>query len=425
MIYLAVAAVCGGLLLLALWGRPRLALVVWLLSITMLPIWISVHFLIAIPVHCIVAVIAATATVFHTSLKGTLLDVYFGLFMAVCVLAMSSNAISAHSVLIIIIQWGIPFLAARVLVSATGIRYAVDAVALIFGLVGALAVLELLADWHPFVSWSLGSATGFQIWGPIQYRGGVVRSEWAFGHSIALGASLAMAIPFIVRSSFSGRVRGALLIAAGAGAFASASRIGIVATVLTAGICLVNAESMRRLRVLLVVSVGAGFLLAYEFLLPAVQRWAAGESRGDQLSAQYRGQLYADFLPRIEWLSPYDLYARGENAVTSMDSAVLDIGLRFGWLALGLAAFPFALAVFRTLMARASAAEIALVGQIPVLATVALITQYQNLLFVVAAIAVQQLSETQAMTAASEISNSQFREDDAPAPSLRPTSIGR
>ena len=40
---------------------PEFALMGWLLSITMVPIWISIRFVATIPIHCVVALLAIIA----------------------------------------------------------------------------------------------------------------------------------------------------------------------------------------------------------------------------------------------------------------------------------------------------------------------------------------------------------------------------
>lgn len=404
MLSLAVALAGGSLLFLAMWGQPRRAFVIWLLSMTMIPPWVSLHILVAVPFHCLIAVVAVGATIFHVSVTISKLDLYFGLFISICFGVLASNGVDAHSLVLIAVNWVIPYLAARVLVAGTGTRFAVNAVAITFSLVGALAIVERALDWHPFVGWDFGSATAFQLWQGIQLRSGAPRSEWAFGHSIALGGSLALAIPFVARSSHSARVKTLMFILIGGGVFAAASRGATVAAILTAAICIVNAKKLSDARALSFVLSGVGLVVALNFLLPALETLLIGTDYGDRSSALYRNEIYSTFLPRIEFFAPYDAYAPGENVESSIDSAVLDIGLRFGWLVLFLAAFPLLVAAIRVLAGSATLGEIALVGQLPVFATAAFITQYQNWIFIVAGISATMLA-TAARTAKVNVAN--------------------
>lgn len=396
MIELAVAVAGGALLLLALWGRPRLALVLWVLSFTMIPPWISVHLIVRMPLPFIIALVALAATIFYPGLRGSIrvtkYDVYFGVFLTICLGVLVTGDSDVHAPVVILVNWVAPYVAARVLTAAAGTGFTVNLIALVFGIVGGLAVVELALDWHPFTEWNVGSLQVYELWRPIQTRLGRPRSEWAFGHSIALGGSLALSVPFIARSTYGDFVKLGLFAMVAGGVFAAGSRGATVAFILTAGICVLNAQRLRDVRAISFVCVTAAITVILSFMLPAFDTWLIGSSRGDRASALYRGEIYEDFLPRISWLAPYDVYAPGENADKSIDSAVLDIGLRLGWVVLILAAFPLLMAAVRALAGTATVGEIALVGQVPVLATAALIAQYESWIFIVGGVAVTVLT---------------------------------
>jgi hypothetical protein len=72
----------------------------------------------------------------------------------------------------------------------------------------------------------------------------------------------------------------------------------------------------------------------------------------------------------------------------SIDSQLVLFGLSYGWITLGFVVLMLALAVIQTLRGRAQAPTIAIVAQIPALATVALITQYHIFFWFVAGLAV-------------------------------------
>lgn len=396
MLISAIALVGAGLLLLALWGHPRRALAVWLVSLAMIPPWISVHTIVRWPLPSLIGILAVVATVFHPTFKSRLkiskFDAYFALFYVLCVGVLAASTVDAHAPIIIFANWVIPYITARVLVSASGIRFTINAIAVLFAIVGGLALLELILDWHPFTGWDFGSASAYELWRPIQHRQGAPRSEWAFGHSIALGGSLAMSIPFVAHSSFRASVKAAMFALIGAGVVATASRSAEVSAILIAGICIVNAQKFRNVRPLAVVLAGISLLFVVNFLVPQLDSWLVGSARNDRASALYRGEIYSKFLSRIEWFAPYDVYAPGENATRSIDSTVLDVGLRLGWGVLILAAIPLLIAMVRVLVGKASPGEIALFGQVPLFATVALITQYEQWVFVIAGVTVTMLA---------------------------------
>jgi hypothetical protein len=383
-----VAGMCGAVVMLVCWGRPRLALTVWLLSVTMVPIWISVHVFANVPIHCVVAVMAVAATIGKSDVKFSIFDAYFIAFLTIAMLAVYLDNSNAALWAQMIVRWAVPFLAIRVLVSSTGIQFASDALALAFAVVGGLAIVEFLLIWHPFVNWNFYTPE-FAAWHPIQTRGGVDRSEWAFGHSIALGGSLALSIPFIVRSSFGHVWKTLFFVSVIGGILATASRGSLIAAGLTGALCLIYASTRPVVRSTLVVLVLVTAIIVGPLLAPILQTWALGSSNEEQGSANYRNDLYSTYLPAIQWFGRSPSYHSGGNEAQSIDSAILRIGLEFGWLILAMALAPLVVAVIRIIGGRASSAEIALVGQVPLFATVALITQYESIVFMVAGLAVQ------------------------------------
>ncbi len=385
--------VVGGASILYLsWGRPRVGLVLWLLSLTMIPIWFNVHFFTTIPVHCIVAIMVAATAVGHRRFEFNAFDAYLALFLMVALVAVSYNNSYTPMWSEMVVRWATPYFAIRVLAPAAGMRFSTEAFAVVLALVGGLATAEFALVWHPFASWNVNwnsLSAEYATWSPIQNRGGLDRSEWAFGHSIALGGTLALAIPFIARSALRGGWKVLLLLAVGGGIMTTASRSAMLAAAITAFMCLAYTASRRAVRTVAVLVLVAT-LIAAPFVAPTLQDWAEGSSVEAQTSASYRNDLYTAYAPLIEWFGRSARYFASRGAVTdSVDSAVLHIGLNFGWVVLALALLPLLACVVRVAAGRATTAEIALVGQIPLLTTVALITQYQSFVFIVVGFAVQ------------------------------------
>ena len=73
---------------------------------------------------------------------------------------------------------------------------------MIFTIVAVLAILEFVTGTNLFITYLPNTTSLFDIWGTLQPRGGVIRAEGAFGHSIALGASLGIAVSLTLGSSF-------------------------------------------------------------------------------------------------------------------------------------------------------------------------------------------------------------------------------
>ena len=382
----------AGMLLAAIWGRPRVALVVWLLSMVMIPEWVGVDLLAPVPVpaYCAVAVAALVACLAKSRVRFTIFDAYFVAFLSLALLASLYSGTNKALWAEMAIRWGVPFFAARIIVAATGVRFAANAIAAVLGMVGALAFLEMTFVWHPFVAWDFSSnAQAFQAWHSIQVRGGRDRSEWAFGHSIALGGSLALAIPFIFASTYPRLAKVALLTAIGAGILAADSRAALLSGALTGVLCLTIFVRSSIIRVVGLLCTSLAALTMVPLYGALLQIWARGDTAEERISAGYRDQLYAQYLEGISWFGRSRTLDASSTA--SFDSAILRTGLEFGWVIVGLALIPFAVSALRVVAGRASIAEVAIIGQTPLFATVALITQYQSLVFMVVGIAVSDL----------------------------------
>ena len=234
-----------------------------------------------------------------------------------------------------------------------------------------------------FVGFDLGSPEGF--WAAVQYRGGHARSDAAFGQAIALGGSLAMAVPFIFASTWRTTRK---VVATGwtaAGVLATASRGPMIAVLV--GLVLVLAlytspQISARQRRQIAFCALAGGALAYAALSGILT--AAGTEAS--ASAAYRGELYSYVLADVHafGLANNVTLSQGQQLYRyfgSVDSTFIYNALFFGWVPVALLIAALLGLVGRVLFRRAGPAAIALVAQIPVLATVAPITQYGTLLW--------------------------------------------
>ncbi len=370
---------------------PQLALIAWLLSITMVPIWISVHFVATTPIYSIVAaIIIAVAIILGYRIRFTLFDGYLVAILVVASLAIDevNQGVWAEMA----IRWVIPYFAIRILATATGLQFTINALSLILAVVGGLAVVEFFFSWHPFVNWTVdwnAKSPEFETWHLIQSRGGTDRSTWAFGHSIALGGSLVLSIPFIARSSFRGPWKVLMFAAIGSGIVTTGSRGAIMAAGVTGCLTIAYLARQQAGRIIAVLAAAASALLIVPKIMPIIEEWAAGTSTEEQVSAIYRSYLYETYLPEIRWFGRYPDFVPGNTSLDSVDSAVLYLGITWGWIITAMIVLPLLVVVLRVVAGRGSAAEIALVGQIPLFLTVGLITQYESLVFIVAGLAVQ------------------------------------
>jgi len=384
---LAVAAgtLISFVLLACMWGRPLFALISWLASVALLPSWIGLYAPILLPVQSIIGLLVVLAIGGSIGYRFNGYDLYFCSFivltLTIVVLADGSRSLWVTFV----VQWAVSYLVARTTIPAIGSQKAATAVALTMAVVGGAAVAEFAFHWHPYVNF-FASMPGHQIWGSIQTRAGTDRSEWAFGHSIALGGSLALSIPFVVTSSFRPPLKNLLVGLLLSGTLATLSRGAIISAVLTLLLCGLAYLSKRGLR------VGMGIVglvvIAVSALLPGqITRFALGVTSETQQSAEYRNVLYDQLLPQLSALGPSGYLNSGGS--DSIDSAFLYVGVFFGWIPLLLFVLPLVIIFIRLLRGSASAIEVGILGQAPLLLTVALITQYQLFLFFAIGFAVQ------------------------------------
>ncbi len=248
-----------------------------------------------------------------------------------------------------------------------------------FAAVSVLAIIEFLTGWNPFVKLVRHNVL-YANWGPLQERGGITRAEGAFGHSIALGSSVAMVIPLTLASTLRPRTKAiavGLMVGCTVVSFSRTGMIGAIVGIVLAVLFLPDRTLSVRARVAVVATVGVLAVVLVPFIT-RIFATAGGEATG---SAQFRGRL-TSLIPEMSvlGLSPaVHKTATGELLVgnfRSVDNALILLGLTYGWVALLVAALLLLGALVLVLARQATAPTIAVVAQIPAFVTVALITQY-------------------------------------------------
>jgi hypothetical protein len=364
------------------YNRPRTALVVWLLSFAFVPIWIGIRVLGFVPVLSLVAVLALIATTGNKKWSFSKIDLVIIGMIVLGFLGVQFSTSSQSVWLSMITQWGLSYLAGKALIHEVGIQFTNGAFAIIFSLVGLLAIFEFIANWHPFVGLASDNSL-YTLWSPIQIRGGQSRSEWAFGHSIALGGALCMAIPFIMATNTKALNKATMLLAVFGGIAVTFSRASLLAGGITLLLSILLLTGITRRQ-----KIGMFFLIgvASAVALPTIGGVfdAAGTEASD--SSEYRGRL----LELIGTLIPIGrspiAQVSQDGSVTylgfgSIDNSFLELGLGFGWMVMTLALVPFVILTFRAIKRRSSVAEIALLGQVPIVVSLAMITQWQSMLW--------------------------------------------
>lgn len=380
---LALTAVgLGGLLaiLLALrfpWRTTALAL----LSLPLLPPWLGVQ---AGPFF-VSAHVALAAVAMIAILRVRAADppsIFDWLLVALFVLTGLLFAVNRLALTHVygLAQWLVVYGLARVASSVYGAAR-VSRVFVIGCSVSAVMLLfEFLTGINVWVRFLRVSNSLYTFWSADQFRGGVLRAEAAFGHSIAAGCTLAVAaaLAFGVTGWRTGhRLTVAALLAAGA--VVTFSRLGMVS--LAVGIGLVALfgvpDLTRRTRATLLGILAAGGLVVWSTLSGLFER--AGQESSD--SAAYRSWLL-ELIPTVQPFGTATSFARSTAGVTSfgtfksIDSQVLLFLLIYGAVPGLLVCLLLLAPAFRLLRGRGGPATAAALSQVVVLVGVALITQY-------------------------------------------------
>lgn len=391
----AVVVASGLLAFLVLRKMPHTAVVIAMGSIAFIPIWFGVP----LPINGNVTVPAAAAAAMLAI--AVLLPVSRFRFSAVDLLPLLLIIISFSSlvtgngeiamtfIFTLLIYFLSGYLLGRIAPGRVDIRWIYGAVGVIFTIVAVFVIVEFATGWNPFLELTASNPL-FAEWGGVQERGGIVRAEGAFGHAIALGSCLAMAIPLTLASRFPFVLRGAMVASMLVATTFSFSRTGIIGALLGLLLSLVFlrgiASLAQRITLLAVSAIAA--VAAFPLVLQVFAD-AGDEAAG---SAEYRGDLFS-LLDHSNFIGFSDLTHRSPDgklyfgAFQSIDSQFILTAVTNGTLTLAAVILALLIAIVMVLTGRATAPTIAIVAQIPALATVSLITQYSIFLWFIVGLA--------------------------------------
>jgi hypothetical protein len=369
--------------------RPRQAFVFYVFVLFLVPSWVQARFFVGLPPTAIAALIVAPAVI-HVGVRSRIVAADWVLILIALISGFGAFTTLSpmYAFGAVLVQWVTAYLIGRRLGWACGDRFVSNVIVIFAGIVGAWAVVEFAFDWHTFIN--LPGTNGQQGWRNIQDRGGFARSEVAFGHSIILGGVLAMTIPFVFSCTL--RFRYLYLVVIGAGVIMSLARGPMIAAVLTLALTIVLAPSAigKGKRFATAAVAGAALFIAVPRILEIFN-----QTESDlESSSEYRWQVFS-MLPadmRIIGLANY--VGVGQDGGTlyrsanSIDSTPLIIGMWWGWIAIAAVTVGMLIVIVRVISRKGGPAEIALVGQLPVLFTVAPITQYGSALWLMAGLAV-------------------------------------
>jgi hypothetical protein len=417
---LGVLAVVAVLAVALLSRAPRLAFTGWLAAVCFVPVWAGITVKVSLEPHVLASLgLVVCLLVSFVSGRGRGLApgrVTWGdgLFVALVVASLVPvlvGRVGFSDVFVLLVQWTAAFLAGRLIGYRVPLAWVYGAIAVVFTVVSVFALIEFLTHWNPFVLVP-GSDSLHAVWSPIQDRGGRARAEGAFGHSIALGACLAMAVPITLTSPFRTWLRMAMVVLMLGASVVTFSRIGLVTAVLGVVLAVVFLRSGLPSRVraavvggMVVVAVASASLVSEVFTAAGTE---ASDSAGYRLALL---NLVPDLVPFGYSSSAYR-QATGQlvlaniptsdGILQSVDNALLLLGLTYGWVPMVVVLAGLLAAVGCVLARWVTAPTIALVAQIPALATVALITQYSTVTWFVAGLAVFSQSVLRAPRSAAD-----------------------
>lgn len=379
--------------LMAVWlffrRSSKASMAVWTLTLFFIPVWVGAQVWVLYSAIAYVTLLIIVASI-PCRFRVSNVDIVFSIFALFVLLGWSMGWVRWEHLLMITTGWLVPYIGGRLISMRAESGWIYTCLATGAVIAGILAIVEFLTRVNQFVLFDSSSGL-YSIWGALQYRGGMLRVEGAFGHSIALGASLAMCSAFILVVRWPGWLRLLSLATVMAAVGMTFSRIGLIglAFTLVAGLLGLGHYMTAKMR----FAVAILMIIATTWGLPSLVEVFAAAGLEALRSAAYRLDLLV-LVPQFSILgvSPsWHVQPDGDGSFGtfgSVDSELILTGLRFGLLPLVAILLALAYCIVSILRGRATPASIALVGQVPAFATVALITQYAGLVWFIAGLAV-------------------------------------
>lgn len=370
------------ILVLVLRLMPRAAFVIWACVLFFVPLWVGVN--IGFYWAAITLLTALLILVNWSIVPLRAADAWVAVFVVVTVGLYGFGSVDLASLVAALLEWVIPYIWGRVVLARVGTAWVTSTIAVVAVVAATLAVVEFFTSFNPFVLVP-GSGVIYDTWSPLQERGGVLRAEGAFGHSIALGAALAMSSAFVVATRWRlvPKISGVVIIAVAT--VLTFSRVGLLTLVLTlvlSTFLIVGVSTRFRVTVAVAGAIGTAIVI------PIIDTvfGAAGEEAGG--SADYRTDLLV-LLEQVQLFgNPGDWHSlvSGDYYLgyfaRSVDNALVLTLLRYGYVPTFLIMAAVVCAAWMALRrSTRSPAALAVVGQLPSLVVVALITQYSMFLW--------------------------------------------
>lgn len=393
---IATLSVGAVLCLVALRERPQHILAAWAVVAFTLPYWVGLEFGGSfMPVSVAWGALCAFAALLSgVKLQVHAIDLMVMALCGLCLVAVLTLGSDAGDFFAIAGRWVLFYFLGKLIYQTTNPERITGVLAAAGALLGGIAVMEFALDWHPFASLELQS-TASSIWSPIQLRGGMPRSEFSFGHSIALGSVIAALVPYVVWAKWKRWATGLTLAVMLAGILVTFSRSAILVFVL--GIVLAILLSARKHASGRRVGAIVALTVAGVLLVPAALRVYGRAGAEVTASAAQRIRML-ELVPYVQPIGPAGNavaapdgrvgYAGARGIYWTVDNAMLVTALQFGLIiAVALALLLVGIAAC-ALRAMRSPVAVSFLAQLPVVLMVDFITQYAAVFWLSAGMAV-------------------------------------
>lgn len=356
------------------------------------PYWQGLSLLGYVPWGLVVLLLAGLAAlVVRPVREGRLVPwdlVLAAVVVLVLALARLSEVLRGHS-FVLVTQWVGAYAVGRVIASRTNDRPLARILVVVMAAVAGLAVLEFLSGWNPYLA-SVPDTEQYTVLGEAQVRGGVVRSEWAMGHSIALGNALAMSAPlvlFVVRRTSTRLLLLTMLVAGIAVTFSRSAYATLVIGLVLAVLFGQHRFRFREHAVVLAVAAASAMLLG-----PTVRGVFESAVEETARSAEHRRDL-VDMVGLLRPFGTANQYSEvggvfNWDGVVSIDNAFLRTAVNFGWVVAAIFMVGYALVALRVMSKHADGFALTLVAVFPALFTFSLITQFGMYFWLLVGVAV-------------------------------------
>jgi hypothetical protein len=375
-------------------SRPRWMAALWLVTVCFVPFWLGVNIKIYFMPTSLVGIyllVVLMPVVVRRWSAGDLLM----MFLIVTALApIAAGSENYGYVFTLLFQWLVAYALGRFLPTKLDLRWICGATGIAFAGVALCAIAEYVTRFNFFSTLSSANPLYF-TWSKELLRGGLPRAEAAFGHPIALGVCLALAVPLALAARFPLWFRLVLVALMAGGIVVTFSRTAMLCGAVGVALTFLFTRAGLSVQARAFGSVVIGVVAVV--LAPVVSETFTAAGSEATNSATYREDLLA-LVPRIAVLGFSPSATRDSSGVLrfegfkSIDSALILLGLMFGMVTLVVAIIMLALAVVVVLRGRASAPMVAIVAAIPAIVTVAFITQYGMWFWFVAGLAVYSTS---------------------------------